>query len=612
MTQERRWVEPAALLALVCLALVLTTAGQGGEFFRDEDVDHPWRCIIYADALGPLESGSSSAGALIDRVANLLYYTAFSHHGALPYALCGMVYRAYDVLGIPFGYAAIQLPTALFSVLTVAFFFSLLRRAGIDHRLAALGTVLLCISPLFLGQARGISTLIWTVIPFQHVFALWALQGLALTPHRRWPVALAMLFLTFGDAIFYLFLLAVAVAFVLRDVDWSLGAPKVTLSGLVNGARPLGSWIILAPLVLGATVQVSAYIRFAVLGELVPIPMLAALHKRNSFAGWHPNFDDFSQAVLVLLGMGGSALFVAALVILVVNRIRPKGFVFTFAILATLGYGFVMYAITIIDWGKVNAHQVYLIVPTVLFIVSSLAALVRLRPRFMAAAIIGLIVGIAFTGASTAAYVWHRPLPFHARVSETWTWGADRPTLGVKAAGYLVRQYILSTLRSGDATDFDVFIFESPDKRMDADRRFHAFRIYSSPIRQYGALLDGGGYFFRATGTRPNIKTEILDRSQPSTDRALVLDRLPTCETPFCVAAAPQNDKTPKMAYTVRVDGEAWGTVFLPVARIDGLAAGAHDAEVLGAAFDRTYTQLDDYFATSNIRATGHTGGDNR
>ena len=66
------------------------------------------------------------------------------------------------------------------------------------------------------------------------------------------------------------------------------------------------------------------------------------------------------------------------------------------------------------------------------------------------------------------------------------------------------------------------------------------------------------------------------------------------------------------MAYTVRVDGEAWGTVFLPVARIDGLAAGAHDAEVLGAAFDRTYTQLDDYFATSNIRATGHTGGDNR
>jgi hypothetical protein len=541
----------------------------------------------------------------------LLYYTAFSHHGALPYAVCGMVYRALDTLGVPFGYAAVQLPTALFAVLTVAFFFSLLRRAGIDLRLAAQGTVLLCIAPLFLGQARGISTLIWVVIPFQHVFALWALQGLARTPHRRWPVALAMLFLTFGDPIFYLFLLAVLVAFVLRDVNWASGAPKVTLSTVINAAGPLGYWIILAPLFLGTTVQIWAYTRFAILGEQVPIPMLAALHKRNSFAGWHPSFDDFSQAVLVLLGMGGVALFVAAMVILVVNRIRPNGFVFTFAILATFGYGFVMYVITIIDWGKVNAHQVYLIVPTLLFIVFSLATLVQLRPRFMGVTTIGFIVGIALTGVSTAAYVWHRPLPFHATVSGTWTWGADRPIFGVKAAGYLVRQYMLSALRSGDATAFDVFIFESPDRPMDVDRRAHAFRIYHSPIRQYGALMDGGTYYARETGVRPTIKTEILDRDLPSTDRAMMLDQLPTCETSFCVAAAPQGDAAPKTAYTIRVTGEARGTVFLPVARIDGLAAGIHEGEALGAAFDRTYTRLDDYFATSNFQAARHSGGGN-
>jgi hypothetical protein len=121
--------------------------------------------------------------------------------------------------------------------------------------------------------------------------------------------------------------------------------------------------------------------------------------------------------------------------------------------------------------------------------------------------------------------------------------------------------------------------------------------------------MDGGAYFALATGVKPKIKTRILDRELPSADRAMVLDRLPTCGTLFCVVVAPPGDQAPKMAYTVRVDGEARGTVFLPVARVDGLPAGAHEAEVLGAAFDRTYTKMDDYFATSNIRATVRTDG---
>jgi hypothetical protein len=595
---DRRWVEPATLLALVCLALVLTTVDQGGEFFRDEDHDLTFRSMLYAFAFEPLPSALPWWVALKERIANVAYHSVFFRHGAFPFFLGGGTYAVLERLGVPFGYATLQLPNALLGVATVGIFYRLLRRERIDIRVAALCTGLLIVSPIYLAQARGIATFMWTGIAFLQIFFLWSMQGLDATPRRQWPMALAIVLLLMGDAIFYLFLLAAFVAFALRDSRFPPKVAHLSWKALSAGFAPLRSWIILVPLTLGVGVHAWAYTRWAFLGHTVPPPLLSAIHKRSDFYYQFPDPGDILDAMTVLLGEGGLVLLALAPIAFVLYGRGPKGALFPFAVIGGLGYITLFYVITPLGWGKVHHHQIYVLVPVLSFIALAFDRIVKDAKFGAARATALLAVGVAVSAGSAATYIFKLPLAINQPALASVSFGSKRPTYGVKAAGFLVREYILQALKNGDATSFNMTVYEPATAPVDPDRSAHGFRIYHAPVRQYAAVLDGGAFFAAKRGIRPEFRVSILDREAPTPGAAAPAAVLPDCPTTFCVAVSPGETGTVmRETYTILVKGNPRGTVFLPSAKVGHVAAEAHEATALGDVFDRKYTKRSDYFA---------------
>ncbi|MBN2751254.1 MAG: hypothetical protein JXQ84_00960 [Rhodospirillaceae bacterium] len=591
MNPRLKSLAPWAVLCAVACAVFLLP--HNSEFYRDEDYEYLYHAAAFAHFFHALPAAFTDFHEAIYRLTSGIHSLLFYRHGPLPAMYLGLFYAAAETLRLPMTVGMFQLPTAVMGVGTVLLFHHLLRRGGLTPGIAFAGALLLSLSPLLVALGRGVHTWTWVWIPFGQVLALVALQHLAQTGRSTLWAGLALANAMLGDGLFFLIPLAMGTAFALREQTWSLRQmrPTVLIKTLTAGAKPLLCLKVLNPIILViATLGLSGMAVLILrdrLGDRFPLNSLAllALGKNDSAGGLNLDPMAWHHYATVALGEGAPLLALLVIVALLLGRMPIKGLLWAYSLIASLGYGLLVYVMIPYFPGSVETYQIYTLLPFALLVVLSLERLWRSAGALRTLAAAGTAISLTLAATSMLAFVWRCNTAIIPRLFASSDFGGNKPLFGTKAAGYVIRQTIESRLAQKPDQPITVTLWRTKGQGTTPLAPYGGFRNWSSPTLAFAGLSQKGDYF--ANRLKHPVSVTVDFPSDPVDIDA----HYPLCTVDLCV----QVDLGGTTLSTQSITSGGKGIAEISVLGEDN-GAITHDAQDLALAFDATYHSLFDIF----------------
>ena len=556
------------------------------EFFRDEDFALANRNAFYLEALNPISESACFFAEVWRRLFIVGVHSVFYFHGSFPFLPGALIYMVHDLFGLDVDYATLIAPSNLTGAFGGCITYMFCRIVGLKSLNATLLALALAASPIYAGVARGIGTYgwVWTVV--SHLIFVVAFTRFVCTPNREpsrgYGLAAASAVVMFTDAIYYLLLSAAFFALMLRNVDkdWRC-ALRANLRRLIY-AWPLSVTVI------GITaIHVTAYLAYPYINDRVPAPMFAATG-RHDLSIQVPDIASVFATTGLLLGELTLPIWFAAMAVMIGSR-RIGDPVLVLPVSLIIGYSILF--IFLFDVGSWNSitYQVYLLSPLISIVALSITKLAL--GRRVSSLICVTVLGSALLGASS--FLWSWPTTISKAGFDQPHWGKIRPSLGAKAGGYLVRQYLINCCGRLDLEKIEVSIGRKPGllevSGIPEDDPNYSLLAFQAAARAYGGLI-GNGVQFAAYGIgKPMVNLNLADD--------IPKNSLDWCDTPFCLNLRVASKAMAENSRFVLVaDDFAVATLQLPAAKISGIESGKIDIKLLNKRFDDVFDTFGDYF----------------
>jgi len=572
-TEDTGWNPKDWLIGAMLMlgSFLLYTLGRNVEFQGDDD-------YLYLRSFHMLHQAWDQIHLLEWRLlpAQLINFgIAFMsepRHAPLPVLLNAWFYHGCVGLDSKFTLNVFHLPIALVSSTAIALFYRMIRiQPGTSRSIAVFGSLLLMTSPLFTMASRGLSSYYLAFIPFSTIIAMLSLQHVSRTGSVSIWTGLGTAQVVFSDTLWFVTLPLLLASFLWATGNWRTGLARLTSPAL---ALPLGAGILF---------MIAGTISMACIGKSAPF--LSLLHSHARSHGWNPVILDPHQlfGCLAMLAGAGTLGWLGLGTILWTwkNRRLPASVPASFAVLAFLAYATLFYVVSSETRFVKNFYQIYLVTPVVLLLTCMLS-FISSRRLFGRLGITALALAILTTEVLACVnYVWKLPVSPAASTFADWAHGTNNPNQGTKAAGYLMRQWMLAAWKL--------------DSRIPANITLSRYTV---SLAIFSGIGEGerGDYFRHQTGA-PHKITMKIDGSLPASFRdnhdrrigsAIILD----------LSGAPRPD-TPPYTYTLCNQGTPITVLLVyPPAGIatPPIKSGISDIEIWDKCFDQTYHAYSDFF----------------
>ncbi len=504
-------------------------------------------------------------------------------HNLMPQVLYSLCWRVMDWLEVPFSFDTLHIPPAALTAFSCSFLFWLLLRFGFSTGLAAIGAVLYALSPIHAAACRSI-TLVWaSTALFSQMLALWALEAYARKGRGAVWVGLAFTNIVFADLLFFLALPALVVAYALRDSSFKEALLQLRMlpRRLWENTRPLRVRAIVLPVSAAILwwVVITLY-AFAAdrLGLWRPVTPLYRLTYHVKDVGplivASPQLlhDYFS----LLMGEAFLYVFVLAIVLHAVLVRRPeRALLWSYAVIASVGYGLLFYVLTGHTWQKKNLYHIYTLLPFLLLLLMMCRNLMRERPSLRRAVFPLLGVLIVSAGVGTLSYVWRLPLAVSKTAYADFIHGQVFPNLGTKGVGCILRLML------------DDRLTKRPVGRVVIRTDMPPGLTVPCSVVTFAGLMSDGIYFERKYGIRPEVILETLSGFRAGDLQLYVECDLREGDAPTTAAV-----------YNIARDGKVIARLVVqhPLGEELVPAPGTYELEELENRFDATYRRLADYY----------------
>lgn len=604
-TDQRSQILTSAFLFVV--AIVLYTTQPFPDFFRDEDYETGYQAASFFWSFIPDFKNMGIVDSLLYQAGMFAHSLLFYRHGAVPAIYFSLIFGVFDVLGLTFSAYILGLPTAILAAFSSVLFHNILRRAKVKSWLALAGAMAFIFSPLFAGLSRGIGTFVWIGPIFSLLLCLTALQRLDMSWSSRIFLGFAFVNLMLSDALFFLTLAALIVSFGLRHADYknSLKRPLYFASQFKNELRPILMLATMVPVVLTLLALISSalfVVKFsAALSGTIPLnSLLLATGKHSSFGLEGLIFDGhWITYPSILLGEAAPLFICLALLSLAWRAHRsPHVFLWTFATLAGLGYGILIYVVKPPNIDVAHGYQIYTFIPLLIFLVLAadrFASIgVRAERLVKVAAGVFLISAIASCG----AYLFKLPLAlsseFYAEV-----YGVSKPDFGTKAAGHISRRIIELNLRQNPDANISVDVYRDPNRPF-PPRNYGGFMVYSTPYQENAGVLQNGDVFAHRLNMTPHITTTVMDITNETTPTPAL-----NCPAEFCaIIRTADNDNF--VIYDIFNEEKFLARIYVAAQVPTDLKPGRYQTQPLNQAFDAANTHIEDFYPPRTTKNKQH------
>jgi hypothetical protein len=602
-------------LTVAAIALAWLLIDPNDEFVGWNDLYHARHSGVFAESL-TLGDGLLDGRAVIGRLLQLLHACLFYIHGPLPPAYIGVAYRLFETMGIGFDHFVFMLPTAAIVAAAATLLFDAMRRLGFSTWLALATGCAVLASPLVAGTGRGLGTYWVAAIVLNQALLLCALSRFDGT-RARWMVGAAASHVVLSDMLSPLLLGACAAGYVFAGIHCAF-AQAHGKKTLFERVRHLCAAPVLGPPALLMVALASAFLvttRLNTGGEVPLSPTLvfwtltAQIDRGISFS---PSAD---LVVLRMLHLWGDAWpIVAAGALIGIGRVLSGGrtdAATTSLAIQCVGFSLLFFLMADDHPSVLYFNQIYLVVPMAVMLavaVEGMAAHHSMR-RVLAPCI--MVSAVALAAISAVAFIWRLPVAISAErliVAETDGLAGDvigirRPNYGHRAAGFVVRESLLSVWQ------------RDPGQ---AVRVFHVSAINEKgyePFLAYAGLWQRGDWFWPLLGKTPmatllqglpndsadsqstcgqDSQLCIMERSLSSEERRwrpagdLAFER---CDVPHC-AMVDFGDGDYHDLALVNAHGVVMYRIVVRGSLPPGLAAGRHEIDDLGALFSSRYSRI--------------------
>jgi len=589
------------------------------------DLYHGRHSVTFASFLDWNLDDVTSLETVLYKFLLIGHALGFYAHGPIPPLFIGIFYRILDFIGVPFSVFVLQMPTALFAISAVILFYLALAHAKLDLWIAFFAALVLAFSPIFTVSARGLSTYWAVIIVFNQALALYTFQRIDGSRKSKIILSAVIAHILLSDMLSILSLLALVVGYALRSYEWRF-TPKLPLqllSHIWKNLSFLSNAIIMIPnavvfLFLAGTAVVAITI-----GQAGGIPLYPTLifwtltaHGGELILGQSLDLDVWYTRIIHALGEIAPFMVVAALLVLILFRKGcNRGFIWSFAWIASLGFGILFYVLADDHPTSLYLDQMYIVIP---FIAFTAYQFDRMRRNYAWGRVFGRVgLGAISVGAltSTITLTWSIPVSLASnrlivdQQSNSWhdAIGFKVPNVGTRAAGYIARSQLLQAWRSNP--ELHVTLTHAST--------WHP-RTYV-PFQAYAGLFQKGDWFANELGIKPRItyrqvlpnstlsskavcKDAKLCISQTSTESyavehiPLTPATMPPCKAPFCVSLTIGDTAAPVYRYAFYDHDKLWQVLYVQSSGEPSLPPGRYQIDDLDRRFEATYARLWDYF----------------
>lgn len=577
--------------------MVLYTAQPYADFFRDEDYEMGYQAASFFWSFIPDIENMGVIDSLLYQAGTFAHGLLFFRHGAVPAIYISLFYGLFDVFGLTFSAYLLGLPTAILGAGSSVLLYNILCKAEVKVWLSLAGAIALVLSPLFAGLSRGFATFVWVGPIFSLLMCLAALQRLNTNRGSQLFLGFALINLMFSDALFFLTVAALVVAYGLRHADFKTGLahPLSFLTAFKNSLRPIWAWPIMFPVAFALFALVSSALfvtKFgAALENVIPLHSLLLATSKHSSLGLQGLVLDGHWITYpsVLFGEAAPFFILLALTSLIWRAPRsPRVLLSVFSALAGIGFGILIYLVKEPNADVIHGYQIYTMIPLLIFLVISADRASRISvnaERWAKVAAVGFLIS---AGASCGAYLFKLPLAISPEFSAE-VFGVSKPEYGTKAAGHISRQIIEFNLQKNPGTEVIVDTFRD-SKRPFPPKNYGGFRVYSAPYQVNAGILQNGGVFAHRLNITPHITTTVMGFG----DDVFTTSR-PNCPAEFCVTIRT-TDTGEYELYDIFDEEKLLARLYVAAQIPSDLEPGRYQAKLLNQAFDAANTQIEDYY----------------
>jgi hypothetical protein len=506
---------------LIGAILVIGLIDPNDQFLSTNDIYIFRQIHTYFDVFSWLPQDVASPAAVLDKIARFVFWFFYYFHGAPPELYQAPLFAVMDVAKISFRPLYGQAMVTAYLALTIALFWSSLRRAGVTPAIAAATALLVACSPMLTGFSRGFGT-IWLVnAAFCQALSLYAFLRLR-EGRGRWFCGLALTHVIMSDPISFLIVGPLVVAWVFPS-PWQGFAKAI---GFARGRLLLlcnwRIWLVPALAVLSVLLWnvVRARYAAAIPGEatLFVYPFVKYIAGSSQLHADLFGPHDWLRVAVISLGIAAPIGFPVLLAAGALARHgRPTDrFLLGWAVISSVGFGLMFYAFAYPGMGSQSmpyvGYPVYTILPfaTLLALAADRIASGATWRRHLATACLAVFAALGLL--TTVNYIWQKPLIPGASLLAFDTAGMDligvrHPYYGDEAAGAAVRHVLSRAVAGGNKSAIRLLYVRKPD-----NVRFDVFWMYAG-------LEYGGRWFELREGGMPKIDARILEQEssgQPS------------------------------------------------------------------------------------------------